>query len=363
MLDTAVLFVYPREDKIGMTAVPFSTTICPMTMINHALKDKKVLVTGATGFIGGRLAERLAREEEAIVTGTGRNLEAVPQVVEAGVALQHADLLDEEAMRQAMQGQEIVFHVAAWLGRHGTEQKAYALNVAATALAVRLAAEAGVKRFVHVSSIAAYGHPPKVLHVTEDQPLDTEQEVVYGRTKALGEIRAFELGKELGLEVTAVRPGLVYGPRAQSWTINMIELVCKGTPVIFGDGTGHAYPVFIDNLVDGMLLTAVHPKAAGEAYNMCDPVVTFNEWFGFYGQMCGREPRRIPYWAAHILVVLNKLLGLDLPLNRPRLRMYALKAEFPATKAKEQLGFESRVSIEEGMKITEAWLREEGYLQ
>lgn len=333
-----------------------------MSIINNALNGKKVLVTGATGFIGGRLAERLAREEGAIVTGTGRNLDAVPFVQEAGVTLMTADLLDEAAMRRAMEGQEVVFHVAAWLGRHGGEQRAYALNVAATALAVQLAAEAGVKRFVQVSSIAAYGHPPKALLVDEDQPLDTEQEVIYGRTKALGEIRAFELGKQLGLAVTAVRPGLVYGPRAQSWTINMIKLVGKGMPVIFGDGTGHAYPVYIDNLIDGMLLTAVRPEAVGQAYNMCDPVVTFNEWFGYYGRMCGRQPRRIPFWAAHVLISLNKVLRLDLPLNRPRLRMYGLKAEFPATKAKEQLGFVSRVSIEEGMQKTEAWLREAGYL-
>ena len=333
-----------------------------MSIINNALNGKKVLVTGATGFIGGRLAERLAREEGAIVTGTGRNLDAVPFVQEAGVTLMTADLLDEAAMRRAMEGQEVVFHVAAWLGRHGGEQRAYALNVAATALAVQLAAEAGVKRFVQVSSIAAYGHPPKALLVDEDQPLDTEQEVIYGRTKALGEIRAFELGKQLGLAVTAVRPGLVYGPRAQSWTINMIKLVGKGMPVIFGDGTGHAYPVYIDNLIDGMLLTAVRPEAAGQAYNMCDPVVTFNEWFGYYGRMCGRQPRRIPFWAAHVLITLNKVLRLDLPLNRPRLRMYGLKAEFPATKAKKQLGFVSRVSIEEGMQKTEAWLREAGYL-
>jgi nucleoside-diphosphate-sugar epimerase len=333
-----------------------------MSIINNALNGKKVLVTGATGFIGGRLAERLALEEGAIVTGTGRNLDAVPFVQEAGVTLMTADLLDEAATRRAMEGQEVVFHVAAWLGRHGGEQRAYALNVAATALAVQLAAEAGVKRFVQVSSIAAYGHPPKALLVDEDQPLDTEQEVIYGRTKALGEIRAFELGKQLGLEVTAVRPGLVYGPRAQSWTINMVKLVCKGMPVIFGDGTGHAYPVYIDNLIDGMLLTAVRPEAAGQAYNMCDPVVTFNEWFGYYGRMCGRQPRRIPFWAAHVLITLNKVLRLDLPLNRPRLRMYGLKAEFPATKAQEQLGFVSRVSIEEGMQKTEAWLREAGYL-
>lgn len=332
-----------------------------MSIINNALKNKKVLVTGATGFIGGRLAEILARGEGAIVTGTGRNLDAVPFLVDAGVSLQKADLLDEAAMRQAMAGQEVVFHVAAWLGRHGGEQRAYALNVTATELAVRLAAEAGVKRFVQVSSIAAYGHPQQLL-VDEDQPLDTEQEIIYGRTKAQGELAAFALGKELGLEVTAVRPGLVYGPRAQSWTINMIKLVCNGTPVIFGDGSGHAYPIFIDNLVDGMLLTAVHPKAAGEAYNMCDPAVTLREWFGFYGRMCGRKPRSIPLWAANLLLLLNKPLRLNLPLNRARLRMYKLKIDFPATKAMAQLGYQPRISIEEGMKITEAWLREAGYL-
>lgn len=332
-----------------------------MSIINNALKNKKVLVTGATGFIGGRLAEILARDEGAIVTGTGRNLGAVPFLVDAGVTLQKADLLDEMAMRQAMVGQEVVFHVAAWLGRHGGEQRAYALNVTATALAVRLAVEAGVKRFVQVSSIAAYGHP-KQLVVDEDQPLDTQQEIIYGRTKAEGELAAFALGKELGLEVTAVRPGLVYGPRAQSWTINMIKLVCNGTPVIFGDGSGHAYPIFIDNLVDGMMLAAVHPKAAGEAYNMCDPSVTLREWFGFYGRMCGRKPRSIPLWAANLLVLLNKPLRLNLPLNRARLRMYKLKIDFPATKAMEQLGYQPRIPIEEGMKITEAWLREAGYL-
>ncbi|MCP4417155.1 MAG: NAD(P)-dependent oxidoreductase [Chloroflexi bacterium] len=333
-----------------------------MSIINNALKDKKVLVTGATGFIGGRLAEILACDEGAIVTGTGRNLDAVSFLVDVGVILQKADLLDEDAMRQAMSGQEVVFHVAAWLGRHGGEERARALNVTATELAIRLAAEAGVKRFVQVSSIAAYGHPKQLL-VDEDQPLDTEQEIIYGRTKAEGELRAFALGKELGLAVTAVRPGLVYGPRAQSWTINMIKLVCKGTPVIFGDGSGYAYPIFIDNLVDGMLLTAVHPQAVGEAYNLCDPVVTMREWFGFYGRMCGRKPRSIPLWAAHLLVTLNKPLRLNLPLNRARVRMYSLKIDFPATKAIEQLGYQSRISIDEGMKMTEVWLRETGHLQ
>lgn len=333
-----------------------------MTIINNALKNKKVLVTGATGFVGGRLAEILACEEGAIVTGTGRNLDAVPFLAEAGVTLQKADLLDEAAMRQAMAGQEVVFHVGAWLGRHGDEEHAYALNVTATELAIRLAAEAGVKRFVQVSSIAAYGQPKQLL-VDEDQPLDTEQEIVYGRTKAEGELAAFSLGKELGLAVTAVRPSLVYGPRAQSWTLNMIKLVCNGTPVIFGKADGYAYPVFIDNLVDGMLLTAVHPKAVGEAYNLCDPVVTWREWFNFYGRMCGRKPRSLPLWAANLLVVLNKPLRLNLPINRTRIRMYSLKIDFPATKAIEQLGYQPRVPIEEGMKLTEAWLREAGYLQ
>jgi len=332
-----------------------------MSYLNHALKNKRILVTGATGFIGGRLAQRLAAEEGAIVTGTGRNLAKVPHVQAAGVQLVQADLLDEAAMRQVMAGQEIVFHCAAWLMRHGGEEEAHQFNVTATETLVRLAAEAGVRRFVQVSSFAAYG-PPTQAVMDESVPLNPNQPDVYGRTKALGEMRAFAVGQEVGVEVTAIRPATVYGPRSIDWTLRLMQMVQKGVPVILGKADGLAYPVYIDNLIDGMMLAAVRPEAAGEAFQFCDPQVDWRTFFGYYGRMCNKPLRSLPQWGAVILAWAAEIFHLPLPLNRERLKFYSRKTRFPTTKAETLLGYQPRVSLDEGMARAEAWLREEGYL-
>ncbi|KAA3660423.1 MAG: NAD-dependent epimerase/dehydratase family protein [Chloroflexi bacterium] len=338
-----------------------------MSYLNGALKgalqNKNVLVTGATGFVGGRLAQRLATEEGAIVTGTGRNLDKAAFVKEAGVNLVHADLSDYEKMETVVNNQEIIFHVAAWLGRHGLgDERAYKLNVTATESLVKQAAAAGVRRLVLVSSIAAYEFP-KTQRIYEDTPLDPEQMIIYGRTKAIGEYRATALANELGLELTIVRPALVYGPRADSWTINIVKLIKKGVPVVFGNGSGTIYPVYVDNLVDGMLLTAVHPAAVGEAFNFSDPVLSMREFFDYYGNMCGRKPRRLPFWVANIMVTLNKWFNLKLPIDPDRLKRLALKIEYPTTKAEELLAYKMRVPVPQGMQQTECWLREVGMIE
>ena len=334
-----------------------------MSFLDGKLQNKKVLVTGATGFVGGRLAQRLAAEEGAVVTGTGRNLEKATFLNGSGVNLVKADLSDYDTMGQLVQNQEVIFHVAAWLGRHGNgNQLAYDLNVTATESLVKQAAAAGVKRFVLVSSIAAYVFPHELI-VHEDTPLDPEQFLVYGRTKAIAEHSATKLADELGLELTIVRPALVYGPRADSWTINMVKLIQKGIPVLFGDGSGNAYPVYIDNLVDGMMLTAVHPAAVGEAFNFSDPVISMQEFFDYYGDMIGRKPRKLPFWVANIMLTLNNWFNLKLPINEDRLKRIALKIEYPITKAENLLGYKTRKSIPQGMQETEVWLREAGILQ
>ena len=149
-----------------------------MSYLNGALRGKKVVVTGATGFIGGRLAQCLAVEEGAIVTGTGRDLSKVPFVQEAGVMLKAVDLLDEGQVRELLTGQEVLFHVAGWVGK-GSYEDAYRVNVTVTENVLRQAAAAGVKRIVHLSTVGAYGPPHRDM-MDETHPIDLEQEDVYG---------------------------------------------------------------------------------------------------------------------------------------------------------------------------------------
>lgn len=326
------------------------------------LRGKRVLVTGGTGFVGSRLAARLVQVEGASVVATGRNLEAVSHLEDLGVNLRRAHLLDFNSLREMLEGVDVVFHAAAWLGpRHGPPADAWALNVYASEQLARFAAAAGVSRLVHVSSIAAYS-PPSDKVIDEDTPLDTGQRSEYGRTKAEGELQAMEAATQTGLELVVARPGIIYGPGSYGWSRRMVRLVQRGVPVIFGDGAGHAHPVYIGNLLDGLVLTATKPQAPGEAFNFVDRPVSWREWFGYYGHMCGRTPRSLPLWLARLALLVAERLPLGLSINRNLLSHYTNRSVYPIDCARDGLDYEPGVSLEEGMARTESWLRQEQVL-
>lgn len=327
-----------------------------------ATQRNKLVVTGATGFIGSHLARRLAQENGALVVGTGRNLSRAASDLDQSVALVEADLLDFARMRDIVRGADVVFHVAAWLGsRHGEPDMAWPVNVWATLELVRAAASGGARRLVLVSSIAAYG-PRTDAIVCESDSLDVTQRSLYGRTKAEGEMRAMELAHRLGLELTIVRPGMVYGPGSIGWSVRMVRLLQLGVPVIWGNGDGYAYPVYVGNLVNGIILAARQPQAAGEAFQFVDTPMTWRDWFGHFGRMCGRPPRRAPLWLARRLFQVAEWLPLGLSVDRDLIVYYTSRSVLPLTKASRLLGYEPGVTIREGMKRTETWLREAGYL-
>lgn len=325
-----------------------------------SLQGKHTLITGATGFIGRHLARRLAQEEGAVVSGVSRSPEKAASLQEIGVAYQQGDLADFDSIDRFVAGQEIIFNLAVAPGT-APEELARRVNIEAPEHLVRQSAAAGVERIVHFSSMAAYG-PPRAPVMTEDVALDTDQSARYGRTKALGEIRALEVAQEVGQDVTVIRPGMVFGPRGRSWTINMFNLVKRGLPIIFGDGQGHAHPVYIDNLVEGLILAASRPEAAGQAFNFVDQALPWRDFLGYYGAMCGKRPRRLPLAMARIVLTLVKPFIGRTESTEALLAFYTNKAVYPTAKAQQLLGYRPRVSIEEGMAQTEAWLREAGYL-
>lgn len=324
--------------------------------------SRRVLITGATGFIGSRLAARLASDGSTHVTATGRNLDAIRHLEGKGVELQYLHLLDFRALRRLLDGQDILFHAGAWLGpRHGPPDQAWALNAYASEQIVRIAAASGVSRVVLVSSIAAYG-PPRVDVVDESHPVDTRQRSVYGRTKAEGEQRAARAAAELDVPLVIIRPGIVYGPGSYGWSRRMVQFVQRGVPVIFGNGEGHAHPVFIENLVDGLLLAATESAAVGQSFNFIDRPVPWRDWFGYFGAMCGRSPRALPLWLARLGLLFAERLPLGLSVDRDLLGHYTNRSVYPIDRARQLLGFEPRVDLSQGMALTEEWLRRESYL-
>jgi len=321
-----------------------------------SLANTPVLVTGATGFVGSRLSELLATKEQAKVTGTGRELDRVTYLKDQGVDLQAADLLDEDALKALVEGKRIVFHAAAAL--QTDPETAQKINVEATEALVRLAGEAGVSRFVHVSTVGVYDMTNR-KYVDETAPLALNHFSTYPRTKAEAEKRATAAASKSGMELSIVRPSMIYGPGHGFWSEVMFKNVLEGNPVMLGDGSGNFNPVYVDDVVDAIILCAKHPKAAGEAFNVSADVTTWREFFGHYAKLSGKELKNVPLFIARLMAFANNIPGISTPIDKGFIDMATSDKEFPGKKAMELLGWKPRVTYEEGMKRTLEWLEKQ----
>jgi nucleoside-diphosphate-sugar epimerase len=179
------------------------------------LSDQQVLVTGATGFLGGALALRLATDG-ARVRALARSPHKVAILRERAIEVFEGDVTDREAMRQAVRGCRVVFHVAASLGGNYAQHRA--VNVEGTRNVVQAAAFANVERFIHVSSISTYGYNYRG-DVTEEMTLAPGADP-YAITKAEAE----RVVREADIPYTMIRPGMIYGPGAVNWTGNLLKV-------------------------------------------------------------------------------------------------------------------------------------------
>jgi nucleoside-diphosphate-sugar epimerase len=323
------------------------------------LQGTRVAVTGATGFIGSRLARRLLAEG-AVVTGAGRRLDRIEDLAHAGASLVSFDLADPTSYGPLVEGQQVLIHVAAWMGGPGGPDAAHTLNVDATRDLLSAAADAGVERVLLFSSVAVYGLPG-TDDVDETAPLDTTQADPYGRTKALGETAA-RLAVGDRTELVIIRPAMVYGPGSSTWTMLMLKLVKGGTPTLLGPATGNAFPVYIDNLLDVLVAAATVPEAAGEAFHIADRSVSWADWLGYFGRMCDRAPRRVPMFIVKAIVLLGEVFPINVPLTRAYVELYERPIVFDTGKARHILGWEPKIDLDEGMRRSEEWLREIGRL-
>jgi nucleoside-diphosphate-sugar epimerase len=241
------------------------------------------------------------------------------------------------------------------------------VNVGGTLNLLRAAREANVVRFIHVSTINAHGVPPPCdAHADSSLCFRGDH---YSVSKAEGERAAWQFARENKIVLTVIRPACTYGPRSNAWTLTPLRRVKRGRPVLIGDGNGICNAVYIDNLVDLIVLALKNDAASGHAFIGAEGRgVTWREFYGAYARMLGGKrlfgmPRTVALALTMPFEMLARLNGYPPRLARASVEFYSHAVVFDIEKSRRLLGYEPRVSFEEGMARTGVWLRSEKYLE
>jgi nucleoside-diphosphate-sugar epimerase len=314
-----------------------------------------VFVTGGSGFVGGRLIERLCAEGHA-VRALARSDSSAERVRSLGAEPVPGELGDRAALRAGAVGCELAFHSAATLGDWGSREEFERGNVQGTDNVLRACADAGVRRMVHVSTEAVLIAGRPLVQVDESAPLRPDSRALYSATKARAEQAVIAANGER-LETVVVRPRFVWGAGDTTLLPRMVEMVRSGRFDWIGGGNHLTSTAHVDNTVEGLMLGAVRGRA-GNVYFVTDgePVV-FREFVGelLATQGVAAPTRSIPKPVAHALMTVGEAAAKLLPGNHPppltRFTYWVSSQEctIRIDKAREQLGYVPVRSIAEGL--------------
>ncbi len=312
-------------------------------------------VTGGSGFIGGRLVERLVAEGRS-VRALARSEASAERVATLGAEPVHGDIGDRASLATAAAGTETAFHLAAHLGEWGPLADFERGNVEGTQNVLAACAEAGVRRFVHCGTEAALMAGEPLVQVDETAPLRPDSRAPYPATKARAE-QAVRGANRDGFETVAVRPRFVWGKGDTTLLPGMIETVEAGKWAWVGGGRNVTDTAHVDNVVEGLLLAAAKGRP-GESYFVTDGErVTFREFVTAMLETQGVEPpdRNLPAWTAapmaRICEAAWKLLPLkgDPPMTTFRSWLLTQECTIEIDKARDELGYTPIVTHEQGL--------------
>ena len=323
----------------------------------------KVLVIGATGFLGQALARRL-KELDIDVTATGRNLDVGEQLQREGILFIPSDLMDAISIRALCQGKDVVFHCAALAAPWGRYEDFYKANVIGTENVIKGCMAAHSQRLVYVSSPSIYFAFESRLNVAENDPLPARQINAYGKTKLLAE-KAIDQAHAEGLPVITIRPRAIFGPGDTTILPRVMQALESGRMRIIGDGENFIDLTYIDNVVDALLLCAQSPTdTLGKKYNITngEPIHLWSTLEELSHRLGYPAPKgKINTSMALFLANLVELSHWALSINRePLLTRYGVAVLANSTTlniqaARQELGYKPRISIDEGLDKFVHW--------
>ena len=332
-------------------------------------RDDVCLITGATGFIGGRLAKRLVQEGYS-VRCLVRASSDTSLLDKLDVQIAVGDLTRARSLARAVDGCHYVFHCGALVSDWATKEEIARTNVEGTRSLLEASVDASVQRFIHFSTTDIYGYPDGA-EIDEAYAAKRFRNW-YAQTKLEAEAEVRRVEKAHALDAVILRPATVYGPGSMD-VIGEIARAIRGRNMLLVDG-GRAVAglCYVDNLMDAAVLALRHEAAPGHAFNVSDGLgITWKEFTDGLaeGLGCSKVRWSLPYWMAngvgfsleHGYRLLRKTTGLNAPplLSRQAVQVLGNNQDFSNRKAREMLGWEPRVDYSAGLEATLAWLRTE----
>ncbi|HNP35102.1 MAG TPA: NAD-dependent epimerase/dehydratase family protein [Woeseiaceae bacterium] len=328
------------------------------------MTEKKVLVTGATGFTGGKVAERLVAMGDDVVAfvRASSNTAALEAL---GVECRVVDIRAAADVAENFADIGKVFHIAAaYRSEHADHAEFVAVNVEATRNLLDSAVRAGVDRFVHCSTVGVQGEiedPP----AAEDYRFNPGDH--YQQSKLDGELLALQYFRD-GLPGCVVRPVGIYGP-GDTRFLKLFKPIQKGQFIMIGKGDVLYHMTYIDDLVDGFMLAGEKTAALGEVFTIAGPqYTTIRELVDAIADVLDKpHPRlRVPFTPVYLASVvcdrLFRAVNLSPPLYPRRVEFFELDRAFSTAKAEQALGYSPKVSLADGLARTAAWYREQGLI-
>jgi nucleoside-diphosphate-sugar epimerase len=312
-------------------------------------------VTGGSGFVGGRLTERLVRDGWD-VAALARSPAAEARVQGLGARSVHGDLGDHHALAAGARGADACFHAAAHVKDFGPWETFRRINVEGTRNIMRACRDAGVPRFVHVGTEAVLLKGQPLVHADETYPLAFDSPAPYSRSKARAEQVVLEEGRD-GLEAVVVRPRFVWGRGDTTLLPVLVEGTRTGRFRWVGGGRHLTSTTHIDNTVEGLVLAAENGRPGGVYFVTDGAPVVFREFVSELIASQGVEPPtgNVPAPLARALAVAGEAAWRLLPLRgAPPLTRFAswiasCECTLDDTRAREELGYRPIVSREQGL--------------
>ncbi len=329
-------------------------------------RQEKVLVTGGGGFIGSHLVQHLLSKGYTVRT-VDIHTENLSHIEDnENLEVIQADYLKQNLIPELVKGMDIVFHVAsAHLSIAVSDAYYRENNLVATQKLLQECQAQGTGRFVYCSTVGVMkdmGREP----ADEESPL--EPGTIYEKTKLMAEEYVREFYRETGYPVVVVRPSFVYGPRCPR-TMKLFRQINKGRFFMVGDGSTYRQSAYVSDMAEGIWLASQKDKAIGQVYILSgDQEITVADLVEGISRLTGKKPlpfrmpKALMYPLAILVEFMFKIMRKEPPFSRRSLLFFLNNYRYDISKAKNELGYEPEISLDQGLKITHDWIIDNGIL-